>query len=278
MAADAQKRIHDLFDSLWADYTAFNPQAKRIYDLILDNERTKDPSIRALVNDHVALRTFDLPKMGVDALGAHFVELGYKACGEYVFEEKKLFARHFEHEDKTLPKVFISELETKKFSPLVQSMVKEVSDQITEAEIKKPSFLWSRRKWQASHATYQKLLAESEYAAWVYAFGFRSNHFTISVNHLKSFKDLPELNGFVRAKGYALNTSGGEIKGTPAQLLEQSSTLAEKTRLEFSDGVHEIPACYYEFARRYPQADGKLYQGFIAASADKIFESTNVRQ
>jgi hypothetical protein len=36
-----------------------------------------------------------------------------------------------------------------------------------------------------------------------------------------------------------------------------------------------VPACYYEFARRYPIANGELYQGFIAASADKIFESTN---
>jgi hypothetical protein len=38
---------------------------------------------------------------------------------------------------------------------------------------------------------------------------------------------------------------------------------------------HEIPTCYYEFARRYPLADGRLYQGFVAASADRIFESTH---
>ncbi len=33
---------------------------------------------------------------------------------------------------------------------------------------------------------------------------------------------------------------------------------------------------FYEFAKRYPTANGKLYQGFVAASADKFFESTNV--
>ncbi len=38
---------------------------------------------------------------------------------------------------------------------------------------------------------------------------------------------------------------------------------------------NEIPSCFYEFAKRYPQADGELYTGFVAASADKIFESTN---
>jgi len=39
--------------------------------------------------------------------------------------------------------------------------------------------------------------------------------------------------------------------------------------------VHEIPSCYYEFARRYEDKNGELYGGFIAKSADKIFESTD---
>jgi hypothetical protein len=46
-------------------------------------------------------------------------------------------------------------------------------------------------------------------------------------------------------------------------------------RFLFTEGEFDIPGCYYEFARRYPDADGKLYSGFIAKSADKIFESTN---
>jgi hypothetical protein len=41
------------------------------------------------------------------------------------------------------------------------------------------------------------------------------------------------------------------------------------------EGRHAIPSAYYEFARRYPDKDGKLYSGFIAKSADKIFESTD---
>jgi hypothetical protein len=43
----------------------------------------------------------------------------------------------------------------------------------------------------------------------------------------------------------------------------------------FVEGTFEIPSCYYEFALRYPDTDGKLYSGFIAKSADKIFESTD---
>jgi hypothetical protein len=45
--------------------------------------------------------------------------------------------------------------------------------------------------------------------------------------------------------------------------------------VDFTEGKKEIPGCYYEFARRYPDQSGKLYSGFIAKSADKIFESTD---
>lgn len=270
--------LDSVFASLWSDYVAFNPGAKKIYDFILERERAGDPKLTELVNDHVALRTYNVPHIGLEAMAALFTEHGYSKGGEYVFEEKKLRAWHFEHPDTRLPKVFISELEIEKLSPLVQETARAAAASIDPSEVKKESFLWSRRKWKASHATYQKLLAESEYAAWMYAFGFRSNHFTISFNHLKSFKDLRALNDFVKSNGFPLNTSGGEIKGTPQVFLEQSSTLAEKAKVEFTDGVFEIPACYYEFARRYPMPNGQIYQGFVAASADKIFESTNVKR
>ncbi|MEK7357837.1 MAG: DUF1338 domain-containing protein [Bdellovibrionota bacterium] len=270
--------LDSLFASLWTDYVAFNPIAARIYDAILQREKAKDSSICELVNDHVALRTYNVPHIGMEALGALFTKHGYKKGGEYLFEEKKLRAWHFEHADPSLPKVFISELEIEKLSPLVQETARMAAAAISPDEAKKESFLWSRRKWKANHATYQKLLAESEYAAWMYAFGFRSNHFTVSFNHLKSFRDLTELGSFVKSLGVTFNSAGGEIKGTPSVFLEQSSTLAEKTPVEFTDGVFEIPACYYEFARRYPMPDGRIYQGFVTASADKIFESTNVKR
>ena len=61
-------------------------------------------------------------------------------------------------------------------------------------------------------------------------------------------------------------------------LLEQSSTLADEYSVTFSDGDMSIPSCFYEFAKRYPLANGELYTGFVAASADKIFESTNVKK
>ena len=49
---------------------------------------------------------------------------------------------------------------------------------------------------------------------------------------------------------------------------------SEPKLVDFTEGMEEIPSCYYEFALRYPK-DGELFQGFVAASADKIFESTH---
>ena len=46
--------------------------------------------------------------------------------------------------------------------------------------------------------------------------------------------------------------------------------------MEFAGGErHVIPTCYYEFALRHRDADGRLYEGFVAKSADRIFESTH---
>lgn len=271
------QELDRVFANLWADYISFNPQAKRIHDLFLDREQSKNAATRVLQNDHIALRTFNLDPIGLANLSAIFQKLGYRECGEYFFKEKKLYARHLEHQDPKLPKIFISELEVEKFSGDLQMMCREVASFVNSSRAVSPDLLWSGRCWKASHKRYLDLLKESEYAAWVYAFGFRSNHFTILVNALESFKGLPELNEFVKQSGFALNTSSGEIKGSRHDCLEQSSTLAEKARVKFEDGEFEIPACYYEFALRHPMPDGELYQGFVAASADKIFESTNVK-
>lgn len=270
--------IHHLFEKIWSDYVAFNPKAKRVYDLLLGHEKAFEGSITELKNDHVAYRTYDVAPINMAALGAIFENHGYKRCDQYLFNEKKLIAYHWEHSDPSLPKVFISELETRKLSERVQKVAQAAAAAVLPSLVGKDEFLWSRRPWKASYATYQELLKESEYAAWMYAFGFRANHFTISVNSLKSFKDLESVNAFIKESGYALNTAGGEIKGVPADLLEQSSTLAEKATVDFEEGAYEIPSCYYEFARRHPTKNGQLYGGFLAANADKIFESTNVRQ
>jgi len=261
-----------IFDKLWQDYLQQNPEARSIFDLLTaEGENVQ--------NDHIAFRTFDDPRINVDVLAKPFLEAGYEFAGDYVFEEKKLYAKHYEHKtDTQAPRIFISQLETAKFSEFLQSTVKLLVEQLPEKLITSDDLIYSGNCWgNPDFKTYQRLKEESEYAAWLYVYGFRANHFTVSVNALKKYNTLEKLNAFLKDSGFALNDSGGEIKGSPEQLLEQSSTLAGKLPVRFEEGIHEIPACYYEFARRYPEKDGKLYSGFIAKSADKIFESTDNR-
>lgn len=255
-------------DLMWTDYCSFNTRAAQIYQTLTHLGET-------MINDHIALRTVNHPKLGIKSLAQHFEKYGYKDCGEYFFKEKKLYAKHYEHPDANQPKIFISELELEKTSPLVQETFQTCLSALDDQKINDENFVFCGRPWNALHSVYEKLALESEYASWVYAYGFRPNHFTVSVNHLKIIKSIEQMNHFLEERGFNLNAAGGKIKGTPAELLEQSSTMAEEVQVQFADGIYKIPACYYEFARRYAKADGQLYQGFIAKSADKIFESTN---
>ena len=157
-------------------------------------------------------------------------------------------------------------------------IIKNVVDQIEVSKTLNLDFCNSGRTWKLSYADYQKLSTESEYAAWLCAWGFRANHFTVLVNSLTHLNSIETVNTFLKENGIKLNSSGGEVKGTPEVYLEQSSTLADSATVEFTDGNYKIPACYYEFAKRYEVAPGKLYSGFVAKSADKIFESTNSAQ
>ncbi len=260
-----------VLDQLWQQYVTANRHVQKIYDLFCDHNAT-------VINDHIALRTINDPRISVDVLARPFIAEGYLEKGQYHFEAKKLFAKHYEQNDPMEPKVFISQLLLEKLSPFAQKTIKACIDQIPQSLLHNPEkLLISGNCWgKPGYDVYQKLLAESEYAAWFYVFGYRANHFTVFINALDQFSEVHEVNTFLKQHGFALNSSGGEIKGTAKELLEQSSTKSGTIKVEFVEGSKEIPCCYYEFAKRYPDHTGKLYQGFVAASADKIFESTNV--
>ncbi|MFE8070630.1 DUF1338 domain-containing protein [Marinobacteraceae bacterium S3BR75-40.1] len=258
-----------LFDHLWQAYLKVTPSAEKIHAILKGDEGGR------IVNDHIALRTFNLDKVNLEKLAAHFRHVGYEEGGEYHFEAKKLYAKHFEHPDPSAPKVFISELLVDQCSRQLQEQVRWMVAQVDPQAVTANNFLYSGAPWQVNYATYQQLLEESEYAAWMAAWGYRANHFTVSVNELGHLDSIEAVNQKLKEHGFKLNSSGGEIKGSPQDLLEQSSTLADRVPVQFADQTVTIPSCFYEFALRYPQADGKLYSGFVAASADKIFESTD---
>lgn len=259
--------VETFFNSLWKDYISRTPSAAKVHQVLGHGAE--------LVNDHVAFRTFNLSPVRLETLAKHFEDMGYFANGDYHFEQKKLRAKHYEHANPKLPKIFISELLVEDFSEELQALVKDMVAQIPKEAVSNPEFLYSGTHWKIDFSGYEQLLSESEYAAWMSAFGFCANHFTVSVNELHDFDTLEHVNEQLKDAGFTLNSSGGEIKGSPEVLLEQSSTMADEIDVNFNGETVKIPSCFYEFARRYQNNDGELYTGFVAASADKIFESTN---
>ena len=185
----------DLFAALWQDYVQLTPSAEQIHALLGSGQQDD------VINDHIALRTFNLDKVGLDKLAAHFIAVGYKEAGEYHFEAKKLYAKHFEHPDPTAPKVFISELLLEKCSPELQNIVRKLVDQIPESAVTADNFLYSGRHWTIDQQSYETLLAESEYAAWMAAWGYRANHFTVNINRLKDFDTIQQVNAALKAAG-----------------------------------------------------------------------------
>ena len=260
----------EIFEKLWAIYTAQNPDSRKVYDLLSAEGET-------IINDHVAFRTFDHPQINIDILSKEFVQCGYVYKGDYHFTEKKLYAKHFEHKDDPLaPRVFISQMKTPEFNPFIQKTVNEWVEAITAERLALPGLIFSGNlSGLPSFEMFEKLRQESEYAAWLYVNGFCANHFTVSVNYLKKYDSVAKVNAFLRQNGFFMNDAGGDIQGSTEELLEQSSIRAGMVRTQFAEGFYEVPGCYYEFAKRYPGRDGKLYSGFIARSADKIFQSTD---
>lgn len=259
--------IEELFQLLWADYTAMTPQAERVSALLQARGE-------ALVNDHIALRTFAHDAVDIEVVDRVFVDAGYEPIDSYEFPDKKLIACHYEHPLADMPKVFISALLLDECSTQLREAVHRMLNELPVGIQSDARFVCSGRAWALDYSTYQRLLEESQYAAWLAAFGFRANHFTVAVHKLRTVTSLAELNGLLLGEGFVLNEVGGAIKGSPVVGLEQSSTMADAVEVPFADGSHPIPSCYYEFAYRHRLENGELYQGFVTESARHLFEST----
>lgn len=251
-------------------------------------------------NDHIAFRTMGVEQLGIQSLEKIFVHCGYQRRDAYHFAGKKLDAYWYSPPEPIYPRIFISELRVGDLSTEAQKIIRTYTDQVVGDPVLKLDLndgllvdqflhqsLWSTPSWQH----YQRLLDESEYAAWVIYNRYYLNHFTISVHNLPApWNTINRFNEFVESIGVQLNDAGGKIKTSPDGLLIQSSSVAQLIDAEFAepDGTtthHTISGSYVEFAERrvLPEFStlpaGELARkhrrdGFEASNADKIFEST----
>jgi hypothetical protein len=68
-------QLQTILDKMWQEYIGMNPQAKKIYDFFTEEGEN-------VVNDHIALRTFNLPRVNVDKIAKPFLNNGYKEAGD----------------------------------------------------------------------------------------------------------------------------------------------------------------------------------------------------
>jgi hypothetical protein len=287
-----------VLNGLMRRYRQRVPDVERIARCMIQEKmicRAKD-----IENDHIAFRTMGVPHLGIRSLEKIFLHFGYERKDFFTFEQKKLNAYWYSPPLPRYPRVFISELRVPDLSPesqqIIESFTREVTrDPVDELDLdsgpKIDAFLHTPLWRTPSWADYQRLLQESEYAAWVIYNRYYLNHFTVSIHELPAgYNTVERFNEFLKRNAFRLNNAGGEIKESADGLLLQSSTVAETVEAEFCDAAghrekHPIAGSYVEFAERRVLPEFKSLErgsvrrdhrrdGFEVASADKIFEST----
>jgi len=287
-----------VLDGLMTRYKQRVPDVNRILDLMVSENILSNRDL--IENDHIAFRTIGVKQLGIASLEKIFLHYGYQKRDYYYFPEKKLDAWWYAPAHPADPRIFISELRVDDLEQPISALIRSYTDEVihdpvnsldlenaSEVDAFLHSGLWRLPSWK----DYQALSQASEYAAWTIYNRYYLNHFTISVHNLKEgFNTIAAFNTMLEKNGIILNDASGKIKQSPDGGLLQSSTVARMIEAQFADGEkHIIPGSYVEFAERrvLPQfqqlAPEKLTrehrrEGFEAANADKIFESTFASQ
>ncbi len=291
-----------VLDGLMRRYQAHVPDVGAVVATMVRNGLV--PRASDIENDHVAFRTLGVPRLGIASLERVFLHYGYERRDRYDFPAKKVSANWYAPPAPSFPRIFISELRVPQLSEGAQAIIHSYTDDVTADPVDRLDLdspddvvaflhapLWRTPTW----ADYQRLRQESEFAAWVIYNRYYLNHFTVSIHNLPvGWNTLDAFNRFLASNGFTLNDSGGKAKVSADGKLLQSSTVAAMVDATFDDGaggaeVHEIPGSYVEFAERrvldefahLPAREIRREhrrEGFEAASADKIFESTYTAQ
>jgi hypothetical protein len=291
-------KVQEMLDGLMKRYMARVPDVSGIIKAMTREGIIQKAS--EIENDHIAFRTLSVPNLGVGSLEKIFLFHGYTKRDYYFFKEKKLNAWWYSPSETGLPRIFISELRVDDLSSVSQAIIHSytdavMTDPVDNLDMRDPKavdFYLHSSSWTIpSLDDYESLAGESEYAAWAIYNRYYLNHFTMSVHNLKKgYNTLALFNEFLERNGFRLNDAGGKIKKSPDGLLLQSSTVAELVLAEFAEGETKmIPGSYVEFAERKVLEPFRSLpenqilpihrrEGFEAANADKIFESTYLEQ
>ncbi|WP_434383063.1 DUF1338 domain-containing protein [Melittangium boletus] len=246
MSQDATR----LLDLLWERYAAEVPYARTF--ATLSNGRFR--------NDHIALRSLARPGGGIALFADVFARFGWTPAGRYTFPDTHLSAIYLAHPE-GLPRVFISELHAERLSPEAQRLLAALPvDPPAPTEI--PALAdWFSAPPAPEEAALLALERESQYGAWLLAFGRKVNHFTGTVDDVEAWQ---------RRMLEAGVPMKSEIEGAPGSALRQTATRAAPVPLTLRGGqTRPWPYAYFEIAQRAPGFDG-----FLGPQARALFDMT----
>ena len=292
------KTLDSVLEGLMSRYQKRVPDVLKITAALVSHnliEKQED-----IENDHIAFRTMGVANLGIASFEKIFLHYGYTQEDEYFFEKKKLTARWYKPPSDKYPRIFISELNVSSFPEEIQRIIKSYTNEVTSDPVDSldldngeqvDTFLHAALWRTPTLEDYNSLMEVSEYAAWVIYNRYYLNHYTITVGSLaKGYNTLEEFNVFLNKIGVKLSDAGGYIKTSKDGLLLQSATISQLCEATFAHGVtKEIAGSYVEFAERKVLPEFKHLpldkikrahrrEGFEAANADKIFESTFTSQ
>ena len=293
-----QTPLDEILSALFLPYKKSVTDVEKISSAMVEANMIADEN--EIVNDHIAFRTLGVPNLGIASFEKIFLHYGYTKMDSYYFSAKKLDAYWYAPPSHQYPRIFISELRVEDLSAAAQRIISQYTnavnaDPMDTIDLNDPKAVgefFYQPLWKLpTLAHFQQLSEESEYAAWVIYNRYYLNHYTISVHDLPApYNALEAFNAFLEGIGIVLNTSGGKIKTSKDGLLRQTSTVAEMVEATFANNEKmKISGSYVEFAERsvLPEleslAKNKIQrkhrrEGFEAANADKIFESTYTAQ
>lgn len=290
--------LENVLTALFDRYAERVPDVKKISDAMVRKGMIVDSE--EIVNDHIAFRTLGVKNLGIQSFEKIFLHYGYVKRDAYYFEKKKLNAFWYAPPSPLYPRIFLSELRVSDLSQEAQRVIANYTSEIKNDPVDSldlndgeavGDFLHKGLWPLPTMADYDTLASESEYAAWVIYNRYYLNHYTISVHNLKNgYNELASFNTFLEEIGIKLNDAGGKIKSSTDGMLLQSSSVAPLIETTFAcGGTKKISGSYVEFAERKVLPEFKHLateeiknehrrDGFEAANADKIFESTYSRQ
>lgn len=304
-AAPREQLLAELLDTLWDRY-------RQRVEYVATYERMIGEAGGTFVNDHIAFRTFALqqPAAGIFSLSRIFETLGYRAAGNYHFEDKQLSAIHYQHPNGQFPKLFISELRTWELPAEARAIIERIGRSHRELLGDELLARFANLDGDSAAHDHNALLSDligwfhdlpwslptkadvlelnkhSQYAAWVAVHGYNVNHFTSLVNS-HGVGRLNRLEGTIEALQQAGVPMKSEIEGEPGSKLRQTATEAVKIAVavrDESDQVASLPwsYAYFELAERNEVVDpvtGRRgrFEGFLGPQATNLFEMTRVK-